>query len=166
MKIEFADITDKDLELIREIYDYYIENSTATYYTEKISISELKEFIPVKHEKYKSFLIKAEDRCVGFCYISQYKKRQAYYRTAEISIYLKPEYTGKGIGKEALEHLERVSISNGISVLLAIISGDNSGSIRLFERNGYEKCAHLKQIGEKFHQILDVVFYQKILGKS
>lgn len=163
MNIEFADLTAPDLELIKEIYDYYIENSTATYYTEKISIDELKEFIPVGHEKYKSFLIKNDNEPYGFCYISQYKKRQAYDRTAELSLYLKSEYTGRGIGKVALEYLEKVAKNNGISVLIGIISGDNESSIKLFEKNGYEKCAHYKQIGEKFNKVLDVVSYQKIL---
>lgn len=163
MNIEFTELTEADLGFVKEIYDYYIENSTSTYYTEKISTDELKEFIPVQHMKYKSFLIKFDDKPCGFCYLCQYKKRQAYDRTAELSLYLKPEYTGKGIGKAVIDFLEKVADDNGISVLIGIISGDNENSIKLFEAKGYEKCAHYKQIGEKFNKILDVVSYQKIL---
>lgn len=163
MRLEFVELTETDLELVKEIYDYYIKNSTATYYTEKISIDELKEFIPFHHKKYKSFMIINDNEPCGFCYLSQYKKRQAYDRTAELSLYLKPEYTGKGIGKVVLAYLEKVAKNSGISVLIGIISGDNGNSIKLFEMNGYEKCAHYKQIGEKFNKILDVVSYQKIL---
>lgn len=163
MRLEFVELTETDLELVKEIYDYYIKNSTATYYTEKISIDELKEFIPVHHKKYKSFMIINDNEPCGFCYLSQYKKRQAYDRTAELSLYLKPEYTGKGIGKVVLAYLEKVAKNSGISVLIGIISGDNGNSIKLFEMNGYEKCAHYRQIGEKFNKILDVVSYQKIL---
>lgn len=163
MKIEFVDLNESDFKVIKEIYDYYIENSTATFYTEKISIEELKEFIPFQNKKYKTFLIKDENECYGFCYIAQYKKRQAYDRTAEVSLYLKPEYTGKGIGYTVLPFLEKTAKDNGISVLIGIISGDNENSIKLFERNGYEKCGHLKQVGEKFNNILDIVFYQKIM---
>jgi phosphinothricin acetyltransferase len=163
MEVRFIDLIDSHLDIVKNIYDYYIENSTATYYTEKISSQELKEFIPVGNPKYQSFLIMNDFECCGFGYLSQYKKRQAYDRTAEVSVYLKPEFTGKGIGTEVLRHLETIAKKNGISVLLAIISGDNDGSIRLFEKNKYEKCAHYKQIGEKFNKILDVVSYQKIL---
>jgi phosphinothricin acetyltransferase len=106
-----------------------------------------------------------DNECCGFCYFSQYKKRQAYDRTAEISLYLKPEYTGRGIGKDVLTYLENVAKQNGISVLIGIISGDNENSIKLFERTGYEKCAHFRQVGEKFNKILDVVSYQKIIRK-
>jgi phosphinothricin acetyltransferase len=163
MNIHFVDLTESDFDLIKDIYDYYIENTTTTYFTEKILIGQLKEFIPVNHKKYKSFLIRFDDEPCGFCYFTQYKKRQAYDRTSEISLYLKPGYTGRGIGKEALKHLEKVAKKNGISVLIGIISGDNENSIKLFEKCGYEKCAHYKQIGEKFNKILDVVSYQKII---
>lgn len=163
MNIEFEALTESDLEWVRGIYNYYVENSTATYYTEEISVDELKEFIPVQHQKYKSFMIKVDNKATGFCYISRYKKRQAYDRTAEVSLYLKPEFTGRGIGKIALEYLEKVAKSAGISVLIGIISGDNENSIKLFAKKGYEKCAHYKQIGEKFNKILDVVSYQKII---
>jgi L-amino acid N-acyltransferase YncA len=165
MRIEFADLTEDDLELVRDIYNYYIENSTATYYTKKISVEELKEFIPVQHKKYKSYMIMLDNEPCGFCYISQYKKRQAYDRTAELSLYLKPEYIGRGIGKVALDFLEQVARNKGISVLIGIISADNETSIKLFKKNKYEKCAHYKQVGEKFNKILDVVSYQKILAK-
>ena len=163
MKIDFVELTESDLNIIKEIYDYYVENSTATYYTDKVSESELKSFIPLNHDKYKTFLINSDNECCGFCYISQYKKRQAYDRAAEVSLYLKPGCTGKGIGKIALNHLEKVAKENGISVLIAIISGDNENSLKLFEKSAYQKCGHLKQVGEKFNKILDVVTYQKII---
>jgi phosphinothricin acetyltransferase len=111
--IQFAGITDHDLAVVKEIYDYYIINSTSTYYTERISVDGLREFILVGHEKYKSFLIKTENDICGFCYISPYKKRQAYNRTAEISLYLKPEFTGKGIGKIVLNFLGEVAVNIG-----------------------------------------------------
>ena len=166
MSIHFDHITESDLEIVKAIYDYYIENSTATYYTERIPVDELREFIPVGHRKYKSFLVKNGTECCGFCCLAPYKKRQAYDRTAEISLYLKPECTGHGIGKEMLKYLENVAKKSGISVLIGIISGDNESSIKLFERNGYEKCGHFRQVGEKFNRILDVVTYQKILQEA
>ena len=160
------DIREEDLGIVKDIYDYYIENTTATYYTNKVSIEELKGFIPVQHKKYKSFLIKVDKECCGFCYISHYNKRPAYDRTAEVTLYLRPEYTGKGIGKLALDHLESVAKQHGISVLIGIISEDNIHSQKAFQNSGYEKCGHLREVGEKFNKILDVVFYSKILAQT
>jgi L-amino acid N-acyltransferase YncA len=163
MNLKLIDLQEQDFNLIKEIYDYYILNSTATFHTELISIEELKNVIPVLHEKYKSFLIKYNNEVSGYCYLSPYKNRQAYDRTAEITIYLKPEFLGKGIGKMVLNELEKTAKQGKICVLIGIITGENVASIKLFEACDYEKCAHFKKVGQKFNKLLDVVAYQKII---
>ena len=165
MNFEWIDLKDSDYPTVKEIYDYYVVNTTVTFSTQKIPLAELKETIPAGHPKYKSFIIKNNDMVCGFCYLSQYKKRQAYDRTAEISVYLKPEFTGKGAGKQILEKMETVARANGIIVMVGIVTAENKQSVRLFEKCGFEKCAHYKKVGEKFNRILDVVAYQKILDE-
>jgi L-amino acid N-acyltransferase YncA len=163
MNLKLIDLKTSDLEIIREIYDYYILNSTATFHTDLISIEELQSVIPVNDPKYKSYLIEFEGEICGYCYLAPFKKRQAYDRTSELTIYLKPEFFGKGIGKETMRLLEDVAKEVDIIVLIGIITGENLASIALFEKCGYEKCVHYKQVGEKFNRLLDVVAYQKIL---
>jgi L-amino acid N-acyltransferase YncA len=165
MNLKLVDLREQDYDIIKEIYDHYILNSTATFHTERISIQELKDTILIAHPKYKSYLISCDGEICGYCYISQYKKRQAYDRTAEVTIYLKPGYSGRGIGKEILERLETIARKNDICVLIGVIAGDNQASIRLFEKCGYEKCAHFKKVGKKFNKIIDVVAYQKIINE-
>ena len=159
--VDFSPVTKKDLAAIIDIYNHYILNSTATFHSEKLSKKDLEEFLYVSHPKYPSFLIKDSNEIIGYCFITQYKKRQAYNRSAELSIYLKPEFTGKGIGAVALSYLETAAKKAGIHVLVGTLCGENHASIRLLEKSGYSRCAHLKNIGEKFGKILDVVVYQK-----
>ena len=161
MKLIFKEIKEQDLPELKKIYDWYIENSTATFHTEPIHIDQLKEFIYIGHSQYNSYLIYLNREITGYCYLTNYKKRQAYNRTAEVTIYLKPEYCRKGIGRIALDHLEKKAAENGLKNLIGIIAGDNEGSIALFEKAGYMKCAHFRNVGEKFNKVLDVVAFQK-----
>jgi phosphinothricin acetyltransferase len=59
--------------------------------------------------------------------------------------------------------LEETAKRKGFHVLLGTITGTHERSIRLFIKCGFEKCAHFKQVGQKFDELLDVVVYQKIL---
>ena len=102
----------------------------------------------------------------GYCYLTRHKPRQAYDRTAEVTIYLKPGFQKKGIGRLALTHLENQARTVGLKNIIGGISGDNATSIALFEKAGFAKCAHYKNVGEKFGKILDVVAYQKELNQK
>ena len=161
MEIEFRKITEADLPTIKEIYDWYIAHSTATFHTEPIKISDLREFIYIDHPVYQSFLIHADKEIAGYCFLTYYKKRQAYDRTSEVTLYLKPEFHQKGIGRKAMEFLESCAKEVGLKNLMGIITGENSGSITLFEKCGYTQCARFKNVGEKFGRVLDVVAFQK-----
>lgn len=163
MDIKLVPVRNEHLEAIREIYQHYVDHSTATFHTGNVTTNELREKILIDHPRYKSFVIEADGIIRGYCYLSQYNKRQAYDRTAELSIYLSHDFKGRGVGKEVLRQMEDKAREVGIVVLLAIITGDNQHSIRSFSSAGYSKCADLKEVGEKFGRLLDVVFYQKIL---
>ena len=166
MDIGFREITENDLRLVREIFNYYIIHTTRNYRTVPLSLKDLKEIIRPGHPRYKSFLITENSDPCGFVYLSQFRKREAYDRTAEITVYLKPGHAGKGIGKHVLEYMEDIAREAGIKVIVGIISGDNAESIALFTKMGYWQCAHYRRVGEKFGRIMDVVAYQKIIDES
>jgi phosphinothricin acetyltransferase len=161
MQISFTPLTLENLHAVKAIYDWYIKNATATFHTEPITLEQLQEFIFIDHPLYKSFLIHVDGELAGYCFLTYHKKRPAYDRTAEISIYLKPEFAGKGIGKAGLKYIESVAKEVGLKNLVGVITGDNLSSMALFEKAGFIKCAHFKNVGEKFGKVLDVVAYQK-----
>jgi len=163
MKIKLRKLETKDLEFTKTIYDFYVLNSTVTFHKEELTIDELKTMILAGHPKYKSFIISHNGVRCGYCYLTPFNKRPAYERTAEITIYLKPVFMGKGIGKVVLGKIEKIAGEQDIHVLVGFISEGNDRSVQLFENCGYQKCAHFKQVGEKFGRKLDVVAYQKII---
>ena len=163
MDIELVEITRENLFLVKEIYDYYILNTTVTFHIHPLSLEELESMLPFNDPKYKSFLIVVGKQTAGYCYISPYNKRPAYNRTAEVTIYIKHDFTSKGVGTAVISKLEPLAKDSGISVLIGIISAENHPSIRFFEKSGYTRCAHFREVGEKFGRVLDVVAYQKII---
>jgi phosphinothricin acetyltransferase len=164
MDIEFVEMKEEHLPIVLEIYDYYVQNSSATFHTGSVSLNDLKEFIHLNHPRYKSFLILNDGQIAGYAYLTQFKKREAYDRTAEITVYLKPESAGIGIGMKALLFLESQAAAANIKVLIATISGSNQHSLHVFEKLGYFCCGHFREVGEKFGEILDVFSYEKILN--
>jgi phosphinothricin acetyltransferase len=161
----FREANLSDLNFVLDLYNYYLLNTTAAFDYEKITMEELQTRLSYPKKKYKTFLVyDATDKTViGFCFLTQFKKKPAYDRTAEIGLYLKPEHTGKKIGQSIVRFLEEYAKENQIEVIIATISGENTGSVKLFEKMGYEKCAHYKKVATKFGRKLDLLNYEKIL---
>ncbi len=182
-EIQFMELRRETLHMVRDIYNYYIKNTTYTFHRIPLTVSDLAKFIPLNDVKYKSFLIhlhenqndnqndkqgqqhdnQHEDEICGYCYLSQYKKREAYDGTVEMSIYLKPEYTKKGIGAQAFRFLENIAQDQQFNTILSFVSGDNPTSMKFFKNMGFEQCGHFKKVGMKFGKLLDVYVFQKML---
>jgi phosphinothricin acetyltransferase len=161
--ITFKQAEAQDLPIILDLYNHYIRTSTATFRPAPISLETLRTFIFLDHQRYGAWLIHDRGEFAGFCFLTQYKNLEAYDRTAEIGAYLKPEFTGRGLGAEAARYLENAAAAKGIKTVLASISGENAPSLKLFRRLGYEECAHFKRVGEKFGRVIDVIFFQRSL---
>jgi phosphinothricin acetyltransferase len=161
----FREANVDELRFVLDLYNFYILNTTAVSDYEPITLEELQARLSYQTKKYKTFLVchESEKNVVGFCFLTQFRKKPAYDSTAEIGIYLKPEHTGKKLGQSMIRFLEEYAKQNHIEVIIASISGENSPSIRLFEKMGYEQCAHYKQVSRKFDRRIDLMCYEKIL---
>jgi L-amino acid N-acyltransferase YncA len=164
--LTFQRAEETDLDTILSIYNYYIVTTTATFDYGPISEDEFRRRIFIDNGKYQTYLIRDHSDVAGFCFITQFRKKLAYDRTVEIGLYLKPEFTGKGIGRETITFLEKAAVDKQIKVIVASISGENIKSINLMLKMGYERCAQYKEVAEKFGRLLDVVDFQKILETS
>lgn len=159
----FTPTTEDHLPALVDILNHYVLHSTVTFHTETLSADDMREKVFFTLPYYRSFTIMNGDEVIGYCVISPWKKQEAYRHTAEVNIYLHHELMGQGIGSNALAHAEAFAKENNIHTLIAGLCSENIPSKRLFEKNGYEICAHFKQVGQKFGRILDTIYMQKHL---
>ena len=95
----------KDTGDITEIYNEYVVNSIVTFETEAVSEAEMYVRISEISSHYPYFVYEVNGRVVGYCYAHAWKERAAYKYTLETAVYLSPEYSGKGIGKQLMQRL-------------------------------------------------------------
>lgn len=130
---------------------------------DKITIEEMKNRVFIGDNKYKTFLIYMSDRLLGFCFLTQFRNKPAYDKTVELGLYLKPQFTGNGLGIEIIRHMEETAKENQFEMLIASISGENIPSIKLFKKLGYGQCAHYREIAGKFGRKVDIIDFQKAI---
>jgi phosphinothricin acetyltransferase len=159
----FRPVEDADVGPLLAIYNHYVRTSTATFHIAELSAEEFRPILFPGQERFSAWTIAVDGVPAGYVILARYKPREAYDGTAEVTVYLGERFTGHGLGRAAVEFAEVRARERKFHVLEAIICGENTASIGLFERLGYAKSAHHHQVGRKFGRWLDVVCYEKLL---
>ena len=157
--------TSADLPGILEIYNEAVLNTTATYdYEPRTLEHRIAWFEDHVKNDYPVFVAQDEsDRIVGWSALNPFHARMGYRFTTENSVYVAADKRGRGIGKLLMPPLIQGARDRGLHAILGAIDADNEVSIRLHASFGFQKVAHLKQVGFKFGRWLDVVYMELLL---
>lgn len=152
-----------DREAVIDIFNHYIENSFAAYPERRLPYETFGMLLNMS-QGYPNATARTETgEIAGFGMLRPFSPISSFSSTAEISYFIKPGHTGRGIGKSLLVHLIEGARAKGITSILASISSLNEGSIRFHAANGFTECGRFAGIGCKNGQRFDVVYYQRIL---
>ncbi len=163
MKIRAASYD--DLPGILEIYNDAVLQTTATYDYEPRTLEHRRAWFE-DHQKhnYPVFVaVNEAGRVVGWSSLSRFHDRMGYRFTAENSVYVAADHRGRGLGKLLLAPLIEAARRQGLHAVVAGIDAANEASVRLHASFGFQKVAHLKQVGFKFNRWLDVVYMELLL---
>lgn len=161
MAYKLLKMTEKDREGVIEVYNYFILNSMAAYRGKKVALDYFDNFLYTARN-YLALTVRGEGgEVVGFAMLNPYHSAESFNKTATITYFVMPEYTGKGIGGAILNIFIKWARKRKISNILANVSSLNTQSLKFHQKNGFVKCGLLQGIGRKFGQDFNVVWMQK-----
>lgn len=161
--VTYREAVESDLPAITEIYNHYVMNSTATFDTQEKSVEQQRAWFKAHGLRYPVLVAESENRVLGWASLNPYSDRKAYECTSELSIYIRPEVQGQGIGKKLFLEILESGKNAGIRVVLARITEGNELSVQMHLKQGFETVGTLKKVGEKFGKPLNVTLLQKQL---
>ena len=155
-----------DAESIARIYNHYIANTIVSFETEEVSPAEMANRIAdVQTASLPWLVAEVDDRIVGYAYASPFHKRAAYRFTIELSVYLDPDFFGRGLGSRFYQLLIDDLTAKGVHSVIGGIAMPNQASVALHEKFGFEQAAYYREAGFKFDQWIDVTYWQKMLSR-
>ena len=163
MEFVFETLNIEHQNEVIEIFNYYIKETTAAFRENIVEKEYFLNFLEVT-EKYPGYAVKNSDnKVLGFCMLKPHISLSTFSEAADIMYFIHPDYTGRGIGRLALEKLENDSLKIGINKILASICSENINSIKFHSKNGFTEYGRLKDIGKKFGRYFSVVWMGKEL---
>lgn len=159
---------ESDVPAIAAIYAHHVLHGTASFELVPPDAHEMANRRRQVVERGLPYLVTEIDQsAVAYAYAAPYRTRIGYRFTVEDSIYVHPEFVGKGIGRLLLPALIDACAKASCRQMVAVIGGqNNAASIRLHRAFGFQHVGVLKSVGFKFGAWQDTTFMQRPLGSG
>ena len=165
MTIRFADPA-HDAPKILAIYAPYIEKTAITFETEVPSPESFEQRVKEIAQHFPYLVLETDGEMIGYAYAHRQAERAAFAWNAELSIYIKESFTGRGMGVPLYGLLEELLIMQGYVNFYGVITGSNDASIAMHEKMGYSVIGRHERTGFKFGQWHDTVWLHKRVGEG
>ena len=106
MEYSMSPISNEDRESIMDIFNHYVENSFAAYPEIKLPYEAFDMFLQMS-QGYPTAKVKDKNgRLIGFGMLRSHNPIPTFAKTAEITYFIHPDHTGKGLGAKMLSLLK------------------------------------------------------------
>lgn len=157
-KIRLA--TEDDSDSILKIYAPYITDTVITFEYQVPTGAEFRERMADIQKDYPWLVCEIDNVIAGYAYASRFHEREAYKWSVDFSIYIKPEYHGKHIGKALYFALLELLKLQGFCNAYALVTLPNRKSESLHESFGFKTTGVCHDVGYKFGSWHDVKWFE------
>ncbi len=151
----------RDAERILRIYAPYIEKTAITFETAVPDAAAFEARVRTIVEQFPYLVLELDGEMIGYAYAHRQAERAAFDWNAELSIYLKEGFTGRGLGAPLYRLLEELLEMQGYVNFYGVITASNTGSVAMHAKMGYRIVGHHEKTGWKFGQWHDTVWLHR-----
>jgi L-amino acid N-acyltransferase YncA len=156
-------VTPADAGAIAAIYNHHVVNTVVTFEENPVDEATMRSRIGEIDASHAWFVATIDGRVGGYAYASAWRARSAYRRSVETTVYVANEMVGRGLGRALYDALLRELAQREFHCAMGGIALPNAASVALHERMGFDKVAHLREVGWKLGRWIDVGYWQRLL---
>ncbi|GDX82102.1 N-acetyltransferase [Deltaproteobacteria bacterium] len=149
-----------DFDAIAALTNVYILQTTIHFGAEPVSGAELGAEWEKSRERHPFVVAHIDGQLAGFAKTTTFRTRAAYARTAEVGVYVHPDFHRRGVARGLYGALLEVCRDGRFEVLVAGIALPNAASVALHEAFGFFPVGVFHRIGFKFGSYHDVGFWE------
>jgi L-amino acid N-acyltransferase YncA len=155
-----------DLPSVREIYNHYVLNSSITFDDGAQTLAAVRKKFATSEKLGMPYLVAESPggQILGVAWVFPWQGNAANRRSVELSIYLGPAATGRGLGKALLERLLGDAKAAGVRDVIVVIADKGAeASIQMHKKFGFKETGRMGKVGFKYGRWLGTVTLQKSL---
>ena len=141
------------------------KSTTTTFETEVPSANQFAKRIEKYLEKGPWLVAEDQHTIAGYAYASEHRARSAYQWSIELSVYIHPDYRGKGLATRLYQCALEILHQQGYCTILAGVTQPNDPSDAFHQSIGFSLIGNYKNVGFKDGKWCDVKWYELSLNK-
>ncbi|MGC2288474.1 MAG: N-acetyltransferase family protein [Thermoplasmata archaeon] len=145
-----------DAEVMREIYNDAVRDTTASFDTEPRSLADQVSWLEHHDRRHPVLVVEVDGKVAGWASLSPWSERRAYDGTAEISVYVATPWRNQGLGRALISRILSEAVQCGLHTVLARVTEGNPVSRALHLSAGFTSVGVMHEVGYKFNRFLDV----------
>jgi len=138
-----------DAEGMLEIYAPIVENSAISFEFSPPSLAEFRERIAVYSRSAPWLVCELNGGITGYAYATAFRSRPAYQWSAEVTVYVHPDFQRRGIARALYVALLDCLVFQGFVNAVGVIVLPNPASVELHQTLGFERIGVFPRIGFK-----------------
>ncbi|AMO48096.1 phosphinothricin acetyltransferase [Kosakonia oryzendophytica] len=165
--IEIRDACPDDVHAIASLYAWHVLHGRASFEEVPPTIDDMRNRMNnVASDGLPWLVALYHGIVVGYSYAHFYRPREAYRYTLEESIYVDASMIGRGIGSTLMGALIDRCEAGPWRQMIAVIGdgNNNTGSLRLHKKYGFELAGQLRSVGYKKGDWRDTLIMQRPLN--
>ena len=143
----------KDLSALLDIYNDEVLHGISTLDFNPRTMAEWRAW-SAHHNVDNHPLLTAElenGKAAGYASLSEYRSKEAYRSSVELSIYVARAHRGKGVATALMETiLDMARADDRTHLVVSVITDGNEASQRLHDKFGFTFCGIIPEVGMKF----------------
>ena len=153
-----------DAAALLPLYAPFVQNTAVTFEYEVPSVEEFAGRITAFGGTYPYLVWEEDGRILGYAYAHRLGERAAYQWSAELSIYLGRDSTGRGLGRRLYGALMELLRLQGVRTVYGCVTLPNAGSEGLHAAMGFRLTGTWHRAGFKCGAWRDVGWFEKTIA--
>lgn len=161
MKLRF--VKETDIPALLAIYERFIPTGVTFEYVLP-GAEEFSRRVASVSEHYPYLVAVEGETVLGYTYAHRIAERAAYGWGAELSIYLRPDAAGKGLGTRLYRALMELLRLQGVKTAYGLVASPNPASEGLHHALGFRLMGVQRNAGYKNGRWIDLLWFEKALA--
>jgi phosphinothricin acetyltransferase len=154
-----------DLAALTDIYNHYVRTSGVTFDTTPFTVEArqgwFSRYAPTGPHR---LLVAIDgDDVLGYATSSPFRAKPGYATSAEMTVYLRPDAAGRGLGRMLYVALLEALAEEDLHRAYAGVALPNDASVSLHERLGFREIGTYMEVGRKLGRYWDVRWFERPL---